>query len=118
MKNPPWLYEEEILLLDLYLQCGRQQLSATDERVTALSELLRRLPFHPPETRTGSFRNPTRISMKMGNLLALDPFYDGVGLDSTSATDRQVWEEDADKPDALRNEAQEIRVKAKSVEQP
>ncbi len=55
MKNPPWTREEAILLLDLYMQCGRQQLPPTDERVIALSALLRRLPFHPPETRAGSF---------------------------------------------------------------
>ena len=71
MKNPPWVREEAILLLDLSMQCGRQQLPPTDERVIALGELLRRLPFHPPETRSDSFRNPTGISMKMGNLLAL-----------------------------------------------
>ncbi len=76
----------------------------------ALSDLLRRLPFHPPETRTGSFRNPTGISMKMGNLLAFDPLYDGVGLDSASEMDRQVWDEFAENPEALHSSAQAIRV--------
>ncbi len=108
--------EEAILLLDLYMQCGRQQLLPTDERVIALSELLRRLPFHLPETRTGSFRNPTGISMKMGNLLALDPLYDGVGLDSASQSDRQVWDEFADDPEALHSAAQEIRANAEPTE--
>ncbi len=109
MKNPPWVREEAILLLDLYMQCGRHLLPPTDERVIALSELLRRLPFHPPEKRAGSFRNPTGISMKLGNLLALDPCHDGVGLDSASTMDRQVWEKYAEEPDALRNAAQAIR---------
>ncbi len=118
MKNPPWLYEEEILLLDLYMQCGRHQLPATDERVIALSELLRRLPFHTPETRDSSFRNPTGIHMKMGNLLALDPLYDGVGLDSVSQTDRLVWDEYADKPETLHSAAQVIRTSARSTEPP
>ncbi len=112
MRNPPWVRDEAILLLDLYMQCGRQQLPPTDERVIALSGLLRRLPFHPLETRTGSFRNPTGISMKMGNLLALDPLYDGVGLDSASEIDQQVWDEFADKPEALHSAAQAIRAKA------
>ncbi len=115
MKNPPWTREEAILLLDLYIQCGRQQLPPSDERVIALSGLLRRLPFHPLEKRAGSFRNPTGISMKMGNLLALDPLYHGIGLDSASAMDRQVWEEFADKPGALRKAAQAIREKTRSA---
>ncbi len=113
MKKPPWVREEAILLLDLYMQSGRQQLPPTDERVIALSELLRRLPFHPQEKRDSSFRNPTGIHMKMGNLLALDPLYDGVGLDSASAMDRQVWEEFADRPEALHGAAQVIRGRVK-----
>ncbi len=115
MKNPPWVREEAILLLDLYMQCGRQQLPTTDGRVIALSELLHRLPFHPPEKRSGSFRNPTGISMKMGNLLALDPLYPGVGLDSASAMDRQVWEEYADTPEALHSAALKIRARTNSA---
>ncbi len=70
MMIPPWLYEEEILLLDLYIQCGQQHLPPTDEQVITLSELLRRLPFHPPEKCDSSFRNPTGISMKLANLRA------------------------------------------------
>jgi 5-methylcytosine-specific restriction protein A len=115
MKNPPWVREEAILLLDLYIQCGRQQLPANDERVITLSELLRNLPFHTPGTRTSSFRNPTGISMKMGNLLALDPLYDGVGLDSASKLDRQIWDEFADNPDGLHSAAQAIRATANST---
>ncbi len=115
MKNPAWVREEAILLLDLYMQCGRQQLPPTDERVIALSELLRRLPFHPQEMHTGSFRNPTGISMKMGNLLALDPLYDGVGLDSASGMDRQIWDEFADNPEALHSAAQAIRARANTI---
>ncbi len=114
MKNPSWVREEAILLLDLYMQCGRQQLPRTDERVIALSEPLRRPPFHPPESRTGSFRNPTGISMKMGNLLALDPLYDGIGLDSASKLDRQIWDEFAEDPAGLYSTAQEIQEEIKS----
>ena len=115
MRNPPWVREEAILLLDLYIQCGRQQLPANDERVIALSELLRRLPFHAPETRTSSFRNPTGISMKMGNLLALDPRYDGIGLASASQMDQQIWDEFAENPEALHSAAQGIRARANST---
>ncbi len=118
MKNPPWVREEAILLLDLYIQCGRQHLPPTDEQVIALSGLLRRLPFHAPEKRDSSFRNPTGVSMKMANLRALDPQCDDVGLDRTSAMDRQVWDEFDDKPEALRSAAQTIRAKARSTEHP
>ncbi len=83
----------------------------TDERVIALSELLRHLPFHPPETRSGSFRNPTGISMKVGNLLALDPLFDGVGLDGAGQMERQVWDEYADDPEALHPATLEIRTR-------
>ncbi len=53
--------------------------------------------------------------MKLANLLALDPLYDGVGLDSASALDRQVWEEFADKPEALHSTAQTIRAVANEI---
>ncbi len=97
------------------MQCGRQQLPLTDERVIALSKLLCRLSFFPPEKRTGSFRNPTGMSMKLGNLRALDPLYDGVGLDSASAMDQQVWDEFVEDRAALHSAANAIRAKAISA---
>jgi hypothetical protein len=76
MENLPWVREEVVLLLDLYIQSGRQQLPLTHKWVIALSELLRRLPFHLSETRSGSYS--TEIRLKIGNLLALDLLYGGV----------------------------------------
>ncbi len=47
--------------------------------------------------------------MKLGNLLALDPLYDGVGLDSASQTERPVWEDFANDPEGLHSASQKIR---------
>ncbi len=66
MRNPWWLRDEEILLLDVYLRVDPT--SASDPAVLELSELLRRLPLHPRTLRAPSFRNPNGVLMKLHNL--------------------------------------------------
>jgi len=50
----------------------------TDERVAALSELLRLSPEHPVEGRGDKFRNPNGVARKMMDLLSHRPGYRGV----------------------------------------
>jgi 5-methylcytosine-specific restriction enzyme A len=91
VRNPLWLYDEALLLLELYLRRGRQNLSATDSDVMELSDVLNRISLHPLHTRTPSFRNPSGISMKIANLRSIDPEAEGGGLSAASDIDRAVW---------------------------
>ena len=106
MHNPPWNREELILLMDLYARHGA--LSSQHAEVIELSKLLNRLAGRAP---TPTFRNPTGISMKLANLLALDPDYPGVGLSAASRGDQAIWDEFTDHRDQLSHEAAAIRAR-------
>lgn len=91
VRNPTWVRDEEILLLDLYL--SHHPTSVKDPRVVDLSRLLRTLPLHPNSARTPAFRNPTGVFMKLGNLRHIDPEYAGKGLWRVNRLAAVVWKE-------------------------
>jgi len=93
VRNPKWTRDELILALDLYFQCGRKQISYSDQRVIDLSRLLNNLPIHSPEIQNANFRNPQGVSMKLGNFLSVDPQYTGIGLIRGSKLDKEIWDE-------------------------
>lgn len=103
--NPHWTRDELILALDLYFTVGRRQPDPNEPDVIALSELLHRLPIHPLEARALSFRSPMSVSMKLGNFLAIDPAYQGLGLYRGSLLDRQIWDDFASDPARLHRTA-------------
>lgn len=107
MRNPHWTRDEEILLLDLYLRVGPK--APSHLAVVELSNLLRSLPIHPPAARTGTFRNPTGVSMKLWNLRHVDPEYAGRGLGPGSRLDAALWAEFAGRTEELSRLAQAIR---------
>jgi 5-methylcytosine-specific restriction protein A len=79
-KNPNWTTDELILALDLYFRSGRKQLDGNHPDVIELSQLLNATPVFATEERGLDFRNPQGVSMKLGNFSALDPDYEGAGL--------------------------------------
>jgi len=84
--NADWTRDETVLALDLLYRHGRP-IGRQHEDIITLSSLLRRAPFHPPEKRQDSFRNPDGVALKLQNLLsAVEP---GRGL-SYSKTDLAV----------------------------
>lgn len=107
-KDPDWARDELILAMDLYVRAGRRQLDRTDPEVIALSKLLIRSSIHPPQTRTAKFRNPSGVSMKLGNFLRIDPAYKGSGLRHGGKLERQIWTEFADRSEELREAAEAI----------
>ena len=108
MRNPRWSRDEVILALDLFVRSERRQLPASHAEVIALSEVMQRLPYHPPESRGASFRNPNGISMILGNFLGIDPDYEGSGLGRNNQLQQEVWDELAGNPERLRRLAQAI----------
>lgn len=108
MRNPRWTRDEVILALDLFIRSERRQLPANHAEVIALSQAMQRLPYHPPEARDASFRNPNGISMILGNFLGIDPDYEGSGLGRNNRLQQEVWNELAGSPEKLRQLAQAI----------
>lgn len=102
MRNPDWLLDEALLLLEVYLRCGRRALRASDPNVVELSDVLNRLTLHPTAARTPTFRNPVGVSMKIANLRSLDPEALGSALSAASDIDRAVWSAFAHRYEELR----------------
>ena len=104
--NPNWTRDETILALALYFDCEGRIPSSSDNRVQALSELLRELPYHSRAARRDSFRNPDGVAFKLQNLRQMDT---GKGLGNVSNMDRAVWEEFGNDPVRTRELARLIR---------
>lgn len=66
--NPPWTDEEIILAYDLYLRHSGLDLGERNPDVVALSEYLRRLPWHVGAWKDESFRNTRGIVNKIHQL--------------------------------------------------
>jgi 5-methylcytosine-specific restriction protein A len=62
--NPPWKRDEIVLACDLVRQHDWHALNDTNSAVIELSDLLRRLPIHPPQLRGPTFRNPNGVARK------------------------------------------------------
>ncbi|RQV71273.1 HNH endonuclease [Burkholderia anthina] len=88
--NPNWTRDETILALDLYFDLDGKIPSGSDERIKALSEVLRRFPYHAAASRKESFRNPDGVAFKLQKLRQIAT---GKGLGNVSETDRAVWSE-------------------------
>lgn len=103
--NPNWTRDEVILALDLYLKSDGRVPSPADNRVLALSELLRQNPEHEASATTPSFRNADGVSFKLQNIRQVAT---GDGLGNTSKVDREVWDELGDRPEEVRKLAETI----------
>lgn len=113
-RSPNWERDELILALDLYTRRGH--LGRGDRDVVELSALLRTLPLHP-EPHDISFRNPSSVAMKLGNLAFVDPNYPG-GLHQVGAADVRVFEEFSGREAELALIAAEIRRVGATEKQP
>lgn len=90
-RNPQWTWDELILLLDIYFRHDPRTLSSRHPAVQSLSGLLANSNLAGDLPRNDRFRNPDGISMKIANLMHLDPDYPGGGLPSHSKQDAQAW---------------------------
>lgn len=108
-RNPPWTRDELILAFDLYERVGAR-IDTYHPEVVELSEVLRELPLHPEVPRTGKYRSPGAVHLKLQNFLAIDPAYSGKGLSHGGRAERRIWEELAGDRTALWNLARAIKV--------
>lgn len=107
--NPPWTRDETILALELFFQAGMVALSDTDERVIALSDVLRSLPGNESRAQSPSFRNPAGVAFKLSNIQSVST---GKGFANSSATDLAVWKHFESRPAKVKEVAQLIRTLA------
>lgn len=120
-KNPNWTYDETILALNLYFECKRKIPSKSDNRIDALSKLLRSHPFHKDFAKTSeTFRNPAGICCK---LKQLNNAANSSSKDATtgmwappSKMDKQVWEDYGDKIEQVKSLAASIKEKISTLE--
>lgn len=108
-RNPDWTRDELILALDLYLRFDGPHLQSDHPEVRRLSDLLRTLPFHDPNNRGASFRNPNGVVMKLGNFMRFDPNHHAAGLARGNHLELDIWQEFASDPYKLRRAAETIR---------
>jgi len=111
--NPNWTRDETILALDLYFECDGHIPSSGDQRVHALSDLLRAFPHHSLAARKESFRNADGVAFKLQNLRQVAT---GQGLGNVSKMDQQVWQELGQHPQRTKELASLIRSGIKVVE--
>ncbi|MCF8368076.1 MAG: HNH endonuclease [Bacteroidales bacterium] len=109
MRNPKWHRDEIILALDLYLCISSGKINHSNPDIIELSRLLNLLPIHEERPDAVKFRNPNGVSLKLGNLLAVDPNYQGKGMERGGRLDKLVFEEFIGREDELHRIAQKIK---------
>ncbi len=106
---PNWTRDEIILAIELYHRHGGKVLDKSHKDVVELSEMLRRLPIHPPEVRGPKFRNPTGVARKLGNIQSVDPNVPARGSENGGHLTEKVFEEIGNDIERVRHAAAAIR---------
>lgn len=109
MKNPKWHRDEIILALDLYFRTEPGQTHTKNPEILELSEILNKLPIYEIRPDAEKFRNPNGVSLKLSNFMAIDPQYEGKGMDAYSKLDQEVFMEFANDRERLSKLAKQIK---------
>jgi 5-methylcytosine-specific restriction protein A len=107
-RSPPWVRDEVILACDLVAQNGWHYMTAEDPRVIKLSGLLQRMPFHPIEVRSDTFRNPNGVARKTVDIATHHPDY-AKSQTKGGAIDEVVLQEFLDDPVHMHDVANALR---------
>ncbi len=91
MKPPKWHRDEIILALDLYHSIEPNEMDHKNDKVIELSEILNKLPIHKDRIDNQKFRNPNGVALKLSNFKAIDPDFEGKGMDRYSKLDKEVF---------------------------
>tara|TARA_B100002049_G_scaffold140559_1_gene104241 strand:- start:1629 stop:2360 length:732 start_codon:yes stop_codon:yes gene_type:complete len=116
MKPPKWHRDEVILALDLYYSIEAREMDSKNPKVIEISEILNKLPIHNERIDNLKFRNPNGVSMKLNNFKAIDPNYDGKGMNRYSKLDEKVFFEFQDDIIGLKRIAEQIKKTVSDVE--
>jgi predicted HNH restriction endonuclease len=78
-RNPPWVRDELILALDLYLRHAGNPPGKDSAEIIELSQTLDHLARYLGLTKSDRFRNPNGVYMKLMNFRRFDPTYQAQG---------------------------------------
>ncbi len=106
-RNPPWVEDELLIVLDLYL-AERRVLEEYDPRVVEASEALNRLPIHPEAGQPG-FRTPDAVVLRLANFRSYDPESTARGMRNAGRKAEEVWRRYAQDPVRVRELVAAIR---------
>ena len=106
--NKKWTRDEIILACELTRENGWKGLSATDERVQALSSLLRNNPVHAMDAGDPTFRNVNGVARKTWDIATRHPGYEGKATHGNKL-DKEVLNDFLENQAEMVTMAQEIR---------
>lgn len=107
-KPPKWTRDELILALHVYFT-RTGSIDEQNPEIQQLSKQLRSLHIFPDHvTGNPKFRNPSGVSLKLSNFLAVDPAHAGKGMGHVAQGDRDVFEEFSGDHDGLASMAATI----------
>ncbi len=109
MKPPRWHRDEIILALDLYHSSEPKEMGSSKPRVIELSRMLNELPIHKKRNDDQRFRNPSGVSLKLGNFQAIDPDFKGKGMYAHSRLDKEIFFEFRGRNNELKSMANQIK---------
>ena len=109
IRPPKWHRDEIILALQLYHRIEAREMDSKNPKIIEVSEILNKLPIHKSRKEHFKFRNPNGVSMKLNNFKAIDPDYDGKGMDRYSRLDKEVFFEFQKNIDGLNRIAEQIK---------
>lgn len=109
MKPPKWHRDEIILALDLYYNIEPKEMDHRNPKVIELSEILNLLPIHKDRRDNQKFRNPNGVGLKLSNFKAIDPNFEGKGMDRYSKLDKEVFFEFMNQTELLKKIANQIK---------
>ena len=95
-RNPPWIRDELLLALELYLSNQKSPPGKTSKEVKNLSKELIRLRASIGDYSSPTLRNPGGVYLKMMNFRSFDPDYISqgkVGMKHGGKLDEVVWAE-------------------------
>jgi 5-methylcytosine-specific restriction protein A len=113
-RNPTWVEDELLVVLDLYL-AERRVLEENDPRVVEASKLLNRLPIHP-EAGQSTFRTPDAVVLRLANFRSYDPNTAAKGMSNAGRLAQATWRHYADDPATVRELVTLIRTIAGSAD--
>ncbi len=70
-REPDWVRDESILLVDLVRQSGWRTARPDSREISELSDMLQKMPFHPMNTRGERFRNRAGVAFIAGQIVAV-----------------------------------------------
>ena len=100
MRNPVWKLEELLIVLNLYFECNGV-ISVEDNRITNISNILRKLPCNKKFTELPKFRNEAGVYKKVQNFKSSDPNYKGKGLTHINSLEPIVFKQYINRQDEL-----------------